>query len=106
MWVTTLSPAFLSLTPSPVALSSLFSLSLSLFRYPCVFLLCLDAEILFRPPGLYKAVSGMKKSPTDQGELSGILQKLGYDKEQVLNPIYFRNVTDFRFISFRSVDGR
>jgi len=35
------------------------------------------------PPGLYKAVSGGKKSPTDQGELSGILQKLGYDKEQV-----------------------
>lgn len=32
---------------------------------------------------MYKAVSGMKKSPTDQGELSGILQKLGYDKEQV-----------------------
>jgi hypothetical protein len=25
----------------------------------------------------------MKKSPSDQGELSGILQKLGYDKEQV-----------------------
>jgi len=37
-----------------------------------------------RPPGMYKAVSGMKKSPSDQGELSGILQKLGYDKEQVL----------------------
>ena len=33
---------------------------------------------------MYKAVSGMKKSPSDQGELSGILQKLGYDKEQVL----------------------
>jgi cytochrome-b5 reductase len=32
---------------------------------------------------MYKAISGMKKSPTDQGELSGILQKLGYDKEQV-----------------------
>jgi hypothetical protein len=33
---------------------------------------------------MYKAVSGGKKSPTDQGELSGILQKLGYDKEQVI----------------------
>jgi hypothetical protein len=32
---------------------------------------------------MYKAVSGGKKSPTDQGELSGILQKLGYDKTQV-----------------------
>lgn len=32
---------------------------------------------------MYKAVSGMKKSPSDQGELTGILQKLGYDKEQV-----------------------
>jgi hypothetical protein len=36
-----------------------------------------------RPPGMYSAVSGGKKSPTDQGELTGILQKLGYDKEQV-----------------------
>ena len=36
-----------------------------------------------RPPGMYNAVSGGKKSPTDQGELTGILQKLGYDKEQV-----------------------
>ena len=32
---------------------------------------------------MYKAVSGMKKSPTDQGELSGVLEKLGYDKDQV-----------------------
>jgi hypothetical protein len=39
--------------------------------------------LIIRPPGMYKAVSGMKKSPSDQGELSGILQKLGYDKDQV-----------------------
>jgi len=35
------------------------------------------------PPGLYKAVSGGKKSPTDQGDLTGILADLGYSKEQV-----------------------
>jgi cytochrome-b5 reductase len=35
------------------------------------------------PPGLYKAISGPKKSPKDQGELAGILKELGYDKEQV-----------------------
>ncbi|KAF1985654.1 NADH-cytochrome b5 reductase [Aulographum hederae CBS 113979] len=35
------------------------------------------------PPGLYKAVSGMKKSPADQGELAGMLKDLGYSKEQV-----------------------
>ncbi|KAH0565800.1 NADH-cytochrome b5 reductase [Trichoglossum hirsutum] len=35
------------------------------------------------PPGLYKAVSGEKRSPQDQGELSGILQELGYSKDQV-----------------------
>lgn len=35
------------------------------------------------PPGLYKAISGGKVSPKDQGELSGILKDLGYDKEQV-----------------------
>ncbi|KAI1103423.1 ferredoxin reductase-like protein [Jackrogersella minutella] len=35
------------------------------------------------PPGLYKAISGNKVSPTDQGELSGILQELGYSKDQV-----------------------
>lgn len=39
--------------------------------------------LIIRPPGMYKAVSGMKKSPSNQGELSGILQKLGYDKDQV-----------------------
>ena len=35
------------------------------------------------PPGMYKAISGTKKSPADQGELSGILKELGYTKEQV-----------------------
>ncbi|KAB8437370.1 hypothetical protein FH972_025049 [Carpinus fangiana] len=35
------------------------------------------------PPGLYKAVSGGKKSPQDQGELDGILKDLGYNKDQV-----------------------
>lgn len=35
------------------------------------------------PPGLYKAVSGGKKSPSDQGELSGMLAELGYSKDQV-----------------------
>ncbi|KAI1619896.1 NADH-cytochrome b5 reductase 2 [Exophiala viscosa] len=35
------------------------------------------------PPGMYKAISGPKVSPTDQGDLSGILKELGYTKEQV-----------------------
>ena len=35
------------------------------------------------PPGLYKAISGGKKSPQDQGELEGILKDLGYSKDQV-----------------------
>ncbi len=35
------------------------------------------------PPGLYNAISGAKKSPKDQGELSGILKALGYSQEQV-----------------------
>lgn len=35
------------------------------------------------PPGLYKAISGTKLSPQDQGELTGILAKLGYTKDQV-----------------------
>jgi len=35
------------------------------------------------PPGLYKAVSGGKKSPQDQGELDGYLKELGYQKDQV-----------------------
>lgn len=35
------------------------------------------------PPGLYKAISGTKNSPADQGELDGSLKDLGYSKEQV-----------------------
>ncbi|KAI2640962.1 oxidoreductase NAD-binding domain-containing protein [Xylaria nigripes] len=35
------------------------------------------------PPGMYKAISGTKKSPADQGELSGILKELGYNQDQV-----------------------
>ncbi|KAL8732969.1 MAG: hypothetical protein Q9166_002367 [cf. Caloplaca sp. 2 TL-2023] len=35
------------------------------------------------PPGLYNAVSGAKKSPSDQGELGGVLKELGYQKDQV-----------------------
>ncbi|KAJ5403569.1 hypothetical protein N7509_003440 [Penicillium cosmopolitanum] len=35
------------------------------------------------PPGLYKAISGGKVSPQDQGELSGVLKDLGYNKDQV-----------------------
>ncbi|KAK2786898.1 NADH-cytochrome b5 reductase [Onygenales sp. PD_12] len=35
------------------------------------------------PPGMYKAISGPKVSPKDQGELTGILSELGYSKEQV-----------------------
>ncbi|PHH70592.1 hypothetical protein CDD80_5897 [Ophiocordyceps camponoti-rufipedis] len=35
------------------------------------------------PPGLMKAISGAKTSPKDQGELTGALKELGYEKEQV-----------------------
>ncbi|KAL8778725.1 MAG: hypothetical protein Q9213_007278 [Squamulea squamosa] len=35
------------------------------------------------PPGLYQAISGMKKSPKEQGELSGVLKELGYSQDQV-----------------------
>ncbi|RMD42662.1 hypothetical protein DV735_g2476, partial [Chaetothyriales sp. CBS 134920] len=35
------------------------------------------------PPPMYKAISGWKVSPTDQGEVDGILKELGYTKEQV-----------------------
>ncbi|ODV95295.1 hypothetical protein PACTADRAFT_33870 [Pachysolen tannophilus NRRL Y-2460] len=35
------------------------------------------------PPPLYKAISGNKTSPSDQGELTGALSELGYTKEQV-----------------------
>lgn len=35
------------------------------------------------PPGMYKAVSGPKISPKDQGDVTGILGELGYNKDQV-----------------------
>jgi cytochrome-b5 reductase len=35
------------------------------------------------PPPMYKAISGGKKSPSDQGELTGYLKELGYEKDQV-----------------------
>lgn len=35
------------------------------------------------PPGLYKAVSGTKKSPAEQGELTGMLKDMGYSPDQV-----------------------
>jgi cytochrome-b5 reductase len=35
------------------------------------------------PPPMYKAISGNKKSPSDQGELEGVLKELGYSKDQV-----------------------
>jgi len=35
------------------------------------------------PPPMYKAISGGKKSPSDQGELTGYLKDLGYSKDQV-----------------------
>lgn len=35
------------------------------------------------PPGLYEAISGNKVSPSDQGEVTGILADLGYTKENV-----------------------
>lgn len=35
------------------------------------------------PPPLYKAISGVKVSPTDQGEVTGILKELGFDKNDV-----------------------
>lgn len=35
------------------------------------------------PPGMMKAISGDKKSPKEQGELTGQLKELGYDAEQV-----------------------
>lgn len=35
------------------------------------------------PPGMYKAICGPKKSPADQGELTGYLQELGFSKDQV-----------------------
>jgi cytochrome-b5 reductase len=35
------------------------------------------------PPGFMKSVSGDKKSPSDQGELEGILKTMHYAPEQV-----------------------
>lgn len=35
------------------------------------------------PPPLYKAISGPKVSPTDQGEVEGALKELGFTKETV-----------------------
>lgn len=35
------------------------------------------------PPGMYKAISGTKPNPQEQGELTGILKELGYTSEQV-----------------------
>ncbi|CAK9440005.1 uncharacterized protein LODBEIA_P41050 [Lodderomyces beijingensis] len=35
------------------------------------------------PPGFYKAISGVKVSPSDQGEVEGALKDLGYSKEHV-----------------------
>lgn len=35
------------------------------------------------PPPMYKAISGDKVSPKDQGELEGVLKELGYNKDQV-----------------------
>ncbi|GEQ69617.1 hypothetical protein JCM33374_g3290 [Metschnikowia sp. JCM 33374] len=35
------------------------------------------------PPPLYNAISGNKVSPTDQGEVTGILSELGYTKDHV-----------------------
>ncbi|AEO65914.1 uncharacterized protein THITE_2150123 [Thermothielavioides terrestris NRRL 8126] len=35
------------------------------------------------PPGMMDLISGNKKSPKDQGELTGILKELGYTPEQV-----------------------
>jgi cytochrome-b5 reductase len=35
------------------------------------------------PPGFYRAISGTKPSPADQGDLTGYLKALGYSKDQV-----------------------
>lgn len=35
------------------------------------------------PPALYKVISGNKVSPSDQGEVTGLLSELGYTKEHV-----------------------
>jgi cytochrome-b5 reductase len=35
------------------------------------------------PPGMMKAVCGDKVSPSDQGEVTGLLKELGYSKDMV-----------------------
>ena len=35
------------------------------------------------PPGMMKVVSGDKVSPSDQGEVTGILKELGWTKDNV-----------------------
>ena len=35
------------------------------------------------PPGFMRALSGEKKSPADQGELTGLLKEMRYAPEQV-----------------------
>lgn len=35
------------------------------------------------PPGMYEAISGNKVSPADQGEVTGALAELGFNKEHV-----------------------
>ena len=43
-----------------------------------------DVKVLVcGPPGMMKAVSGEKKSKSDQGELQGLLKEMGYTSEQV-----------------------
>ncbi|KAK6458188.1 NADH-cytochrome b5 reductase 2 [Scheffersomyces xylosifermentans] len=42
-----------------------------------------DKIFVCGPPGLYKAISGPKTSPTDQGPLTGILGELGYAEDEV-----------------------
>lgn len=43
-----------------------------------------DAKIyVCGPPGLYTAISGNKKSPSEQGEVTGALADLGYTKDHV-----------------------
>ena len=35
------------------------------------------------PPGMYKALSGVKKGPQDQGVFEGTLKDMGYSQDQV-----------------------
>ena len=45
---------------------------------------------------MYDAISGNKKSPTDQGPLSGILRKLGYTEDQVSSAPFFPRISLIR----------